>query len=279
MLGLPGKMEASNDASALKQEVRQFWEEVPCGTRGLEKSDRAVFFRALEQERYDLEPYIPGFAKFEEGRGKRVLEVGIGAGTDFVNWVRHGAVATGIDLTEQGVSLTRERLALEGLSADVRVGDAENLPFPADSFDIVYSYGVIHHSPDTQRAVSEIHRVLRPNGRARIMIYHSRSWIAFMLWAVHCAARGKPWKSPRWAMYHYLESPGTKSYARNEARHLFAKFSHVALSVQLSHGDLLLMRPSPKYATLRLLWSLYPRPLVRLTGNALGTNLMIEATK
>src|SRR5262249_23704833 len=158
-------------------------------------------------------------------------------------------------------------------------GDAENLPFAAESFDIVYSYGVIHHSPDTQRAISEIHRVLRPNGRARIMIYHSRSWIGLMLWAAHCAARSNPWKSPRWTMYHHLESPGTKSYARAEARRLFEAFSQVSVTTQLSHGDLLLMRPSPKYAALRLLWSLYPRPLVRLTGNAFGTNLMIEATK
>jgi SAM-dependent methyltransferase len=272
-------MDASKDSGELKQDVRRFWEETPCGTRGLPQEDRKAFFRELERERYDLEPYIRGFARFEEGRDKRVLEVGTGAGTDFVNWARNGAEATGVDLTEQGVTLTRERLALEGLRADVRVADAENLPFSDDTFDLVYSYGVVHHSPDTTRAIREIHRVLRPGGTARVMIYHSPSWIGLMLWGVHCAARGKPWKSPRWAMYHHLESPGTKSYGKGEARRLFGAFSKVSVRTQLSHGDLLLMRPSDKYTAMKFVWSLYPRPLVRLTGNVLGTNLFIEATK
>jgi ubiquinone/menaquinone biosynthesis C-methylase UbiE len=272
-------MDTSRDISKLKRDVRRFWEEIPCGTRGIEKQDRNEFFRELERERYEWEPYIREFARFEEGRGKRVLEVGIGAGTDFINWVRQGAIATGVDLTEQGVALTRERLSLEGLAAEVHVADAESLPFSNDTFDLVYSYGVLHHSPNTARAIREVHRVLRRGGVARVMIYHSPSWTGLMLWLVHCAAKGKPWRTPRWAMYHHLESPGTKSYGRRGARHLFSVFSSVSVRTQLSHGDLLLMRPSEKYRRLQLAWRLYPRGLVRLTGNGLGTGLMIQAVK
>ena len=79
-------------------------------------------------------------------------------------------IATGVDLTQRGVDLTRERLALEGLEAEVRVADAEALPFEDASFDIVYSWGVLHHSPNTQQAVNEVHRVLKPGGVARVMI-------------------------------------------------------------------------------------------------------------
>jgi ubiquinone/menaquinone biosynthesis C-methylase UbiE len=155
-------------------------------------ADRLEFFRQVERERYELEPYIPTFAQFEVARGKRVLEIGVGAGTDFVRWVRAGAEATGIDLTDQAISLVRERLALEELSAKLYVGDAENLPFETDSFDIVYSYGVIHHTPNTAKAVQEIWRVLKANGLARVMIYHLHSWVALLLWAVHCAGRLRP---------------------------------------------------------------------------------------
>lgn len=267
--------------NSLKSAVKSHWEAQPCGTRDIPAGDRRRFFAELEKERYTWEPYLPAFARFEQGAGKRLLEIGVGAGTDFVNWVRHGARATGVDLTEHGVRLTRERLALEGLAADVHVGDAEGLPFDGELFDIVYSWGVIHHSPDTPAAIEEVRRVLKPGGRALIMVYHVHSWVAFMLWAIHCAARLRPWRSPRWAVYHYLESPGTKAYTRGEARALFARFTSASVRTQLAHGDLLLMRPSEKYpsAAYRLLWRLYPRWLIRRLGNRFGMVLLIDAVK
>jgi ubiquinone/menaquinone biosynthesis C-methylase UbiE len=198
-----------------------------------------------------------------------------------VNWVRNGAQAVGIDLTVTAVELTRERLALEGLSAEVMHGDAECLPFESDTFDIVYSYGVLHHSPDTAKAVQEVYRVLKPGGEARIMIYHVPSCVALMLWTIHCLLKGRPWRSPRWAVYHYLESPGTKAYTVKEARKLFASFATPTIRPQLGFGDLLLNRPSMRYQNLfaKLIWALYPRWLVRLTGNRFGTGLLIEARK
>ena len=265
----------------LKNSVKAHWERQPCGTRDLAANNRRAFFAQLEEERYKVEPYLRGFARFAEGRGKKLLEIGVGTGTDFINWVRHGAAATGIDLTEQGVQLTQERLALEGLTAEVRVADAERLPFEDQTFDLVYSYGVLHHSPDTPRAIREVHRVLKVGGLARVMIYHVPSWTGWMLWGIHCLAKLRPWKSPRWAIYHYLESPGTKAYTAAEARALFADFSQVKMRTQLGNGDLLLMRPDQKYQSLpyQLLWSIYPRWLVKLTGNRFGLFLFIEATK
>lgn len=268
-------------AETLKKRVREHWERQPCGTRDLPSGDRRAFFAELERERYAWEPYIKEFARFERGHGKRVLEIGVGAGTDFVNWVRAGANSTGVDLTEAGIALCRERLALEGLSATLQVADAERLPFADASFEIVYSYGVLHHSPNTQRAVDEVHRVLERGGTALIMIYHWPSWTGFLLWTLHCLLAGRPWKSARWAMAQHLESPGTKAYTVREASGLFRAFSSVRIRPQLSHGDLLKMRPSPKYASApyRLLWAAYPRWLVRVTGNHFGTGLLVEATK
>src|SRR5690348_11358810 len=93
----------------LKDAVREHWERQPCGTRGLGSDERRAFFRDLERERYEVDAHIPGWARFERGRDRDLLEIGVGAGTDFTNWVRHGARATGLDLTEAGVELTRER--------------------------------------------------------------------------------------------------------------------------------------------------------------------------
>jgi ubiquinone/menaquinone biosynthesis C-methylase UbiE len=270
-----------DDPTALKQAVKAHWQAVPCGTRDVSAEDRRRFFEQIERERYTWEPYIPAFARFERGRGKRVLEVGVGAATDFINWVRHGAIATGVDLTEQGVELAKERLALEGLAAEVRQADAERLPFSGESFDIVYSWGVLHHTPDTPRAVAEVHRVLKPGGTALVMLYHATSWTGFMLWAAHALAKLRPWKGPRWAIYHHLESPGTKAYTVREARRLFSAFSQVAVRTQLAHGDLLKMRPDRKYQQwyYRLAWALYPRRLIALTGNRFGFDILIEAVK
>jgi ubiquinone/menaquinone biosynthesis C-methylase UbiE len=277
----PKTMHEEPAQDTLKAAVRSHWQAQPCGTREVSPEDRRRFFDQIERERYTWEPYLRPFARFEEGRGKRLLEVGVGAGTDFVNWVRAGAHATGVDLTDHGIALTRERLALEGLQAELSVADAENLPFPEDSFDLVYSYGVLHHSPDTAKAVREVHRVLRPGGTARVMIYHYPSWVCFMVWGVHSVARGRPWESPREAVYRHLESPGTKVYTVAEARELFRDFSRVTVRPQLGHGDLLLMPPAEKYQRPlhRLAWKLYPRGVIRRLGDRLGTALLIEAVK
>lgn len=269
------------DPESLKQSVRAHWEQQACGTRDIPSEDRRGFFVQLERERYEMEPYIRDFARFERGRGQKVLEVGVGAATDFVNWARAGAELTGIDLTHEAVTLAQERLALEGLKATVQQGDAEHLPFADATFDIVYSWGVLHHTPNTQAAIREVHRVLKPGGTALVMIYHVPSWTGFMLWALHSAARLRPWETPRSAIYQHLESPGTKAYTVDEARDLFRDFGSANVRPQLAHGDLLLMRASEKYKRWhhKLMWSLYPRWLVKRTGNALGIYVLIEATK
>lgn len=264
-----------------KQAVRDYWEAEPCGTRGQPVEDRRAFFASIERERYEQEPYLPQFARFRSAAGRRVLEVGIGAGTDFQQWVRHGARAVGLDLTPQGVALTTERVRLDGMAADVLVGDAERLPFPDEHFDLVWSYGVLHHSPDTRTAVREVRRVLRPGGTARIMIYHLWSWTALNVWLFNCALR-LDWRAgPRTALARHLESPGTKAYTRAEARELFAAFSHVDIQTRLGPGDLLLMRSGSRYQSTvaRLAWALYPRPVVRALGDRFGLAMLIEATK
>lgn len=270
------------DDPALKARVRDHWDREPCGTRGLDEPDARARQAQAEAERYAVDEHIPAFARFSAARDLDVLEIGVGAGTDFIQWLRHGARATGVDLSPVSLAEARSRVDAEGhTQARLTVADAEHLPFAAASFDLVYSYGVLHHSPDTPAAIAEVLRVLRPGGEARIMIYHVPSWTGLLLWAVHGAARLRPWMSPRRAIYEHLESPGTKAYTVAEAHALMHGFVDVRVDTALLAGDLLAMRPSQRYqgALARVLWKVYPRGLIRRFGARLGLGLLITARK
>jgi SAM-dependent methyltransferase len=167
----------SDPNADLKERVRAFWQAHPCGTKF---SDAEIgtreFFQRVEAHRYAKEWHIPDAADFASAHGMRVLEIGCGLGTDGAQFAAAGADYTGVDLTEAAVELARKRFQLFDLRGDFRVADAENLDFADESFDLVYAHGVLHHTPDTARAVREIHRVLRANGRAVVMLYHRDSY-------------------------------------------------------------------------------------------------------
>lgn len=147
-----------------KQEVHDFWNEASCGEDlYLAAADRKGY-EAQAEARYRLEPYIFDFADFASARGQKVLEIGVGLGADHQRFAEAGADLYGIDLTERAVEHTRQRLAAFGLSSHLSIGDTERLDFPDESFDRIYSWGVLHHSPDTQKAISEVHRVLKRGG-------------------------------------------------------------------------------------------------------------------
>jgi ubiquinone/menaquinone biosynthesis C-methylase UbiE len=240
---------------ATKEAVRAHWEADPCGSRlASAPPGTAEFFAQVEAERYRLEPFIPSFAEFERWRGKRVLEVGVGLGTDFVRFARAGAEATGVDLTEAAAELVRKRLELEGLDGDVRAADAESLPFEDGSFDLVYSWGVLHHTPGTRRALDEVRRVLAPEGEARIMLYSRRSWFALGVWGKTALLRGKPWRSFTAVLADHVESPGTKAYTQAELERLFDGFSRVSYRRFVTPYDRRVAGPLARLAGPRFGW-------------------------
>jgi SAM-dependent methyltransferase len=238
-----------------KEQVRAYWEADPCGAK-LAAAERGSpeFFAEVEQKRYELEPFVLDFAQFERWRGRRVLEIGVGLGSDFVRFARAGAVATGVDLTDAAVELVRTRVGQEGLEADVRRADAEELPFADGSFDLVYSWGVLHHTPDPAVALAEVRRVLAPGGEARIMLYTRRSWFAFGVWVRAALLRGRPRQSLARAIAAAVESPGTKAYTSAELRELFAGFGSVELVRFLTPYDRRVAGPLARLTGRRLGW-------------------------
>jgi ubiquinone/menaquinone biosynthesis C-methylase UbiE len=259
----------------LKTKVAEFWDAEPCGTRYAgEHGD----FEAHARARYSLEPHIPSFADFESAVGLRVLEIGVGMGSDYQQWLRAGAVATGIDLSAASLDQAQRRCELAGLRPNLHKADAENLPFPDHTFDVVYSYGVMHHSPDTKRCLREAWRVLKPGGKARIMLYHHASLTGAMLWLRYGVWRRQ---SLRQCVYERLESPGTKTFTIAQVTAMMRDFENLRIEQVFSPGDLLLHKPSSRFShpAYRLVWKIFPRTLVRSMGRKWGLFLLITARK
>jgi len=233
----------------LKSQVCDYWNQASCGTEVTnEEKFTPAYFEQIEDFRYTIEPEIFSFAQFTRFRGKKVLEVGVGAGSDFTQWVRAGAHATGIDLTQEALDNTRHRLRLQGLEPEeLRVADAENLPFDDNTFDLTYSWGVIHHSPDTQRCLQEIIRVTKPGGQIRVMIYNRRSLFAYYRYLLAALFKGKPFQSLSKVLFNHQESVGTKAYTFKQVRAMFKNqpVQDLKISAPVTNHDLLYYKSKP----------------------------------
>ena len=259
----------------LKAAVRDYWNTHPCGT---EKSSAAKYSRTyydeLEQRRYEREPEIFSFAQFTRSYGQRILEVGVGAGADFLQWVRSGAKAHGVDLTPEAIQHTERRLEAYGLKAEeLRIADCESLPYEENSFDLVYSWGVIHHSPNTEQALRELVRVCRPGGSCKLMVYNRHSLVAFRLWLKYGLLAGKPWRSLSRVVYHHMESIGTKAYTRKEVEAMLSPLSveNVRIEPTITYYDV-------KDVTNKL-YGLLSGAVARIIGDRFGWFLCVQFHK
>jgi ubiquinone/menaquinone biosynthesis C-methylase UbiE len=166
--------------------VKAYWDARPCNIR---HSTRPVgtreYFDEVEARKYRVEPHIPGFAQFARWNGKKVLEVGCGIGTDTINFARAGARVTAVELSDQSLALARTRADVFGLQDRIRFvsGNAEHLSavIKPEPFDLVYSFGVIHHTTRPENAVAEIRKFMSPASEFRMMVYAKHSWKRIMI--------------------------------------------------------------------------------------------------
>lgn len=159
-------------------DIREFWNAHPCGNEQVEslRADHEAFFQRYDKFRYSREGHILRRLDAIDFKGKRVLEIGLGQGADSEQIIRRGAIWSGLDLTPESIERVSRRLKLRDLPYDrLECGSALDIPFPDNSFDMVFSHGVLHHIPDVRTAQSEIARVLKPTGRLVAMLYARRS--------------------------------------------------------------------------------------------------------
>ncbi|MEK6637500.1 MAG: class I SAM-dependent methyltransferase [Pseudomonadota bacterium] len=277
----PVPTSASAQPSSAKEDVRAFWDEASCGEALYLAGQTAADYDRQAKARYHLEPYIKEFARFGDAQGRRVLEIGVGLGADHEQFARSGALLSGVDLTDRAIANTRQRLAVFELQSNLQVGDAEALPFSDATFDMVYSWGVIHHSPDTPTAADEILRVLAPGGRFAVMIYHRYSMVGYMLWFRYALLKLRPFQSLDDIYSQYLESPGTKAYSLAEAKALFARAERVEARTVLTHGDLLEGQAGQRHTgwMLNVARRLWPRRLIKTLFPTHGLFLLVEGYK
>src|SRR5215471_12463458 len=161
--------------------VRNYWNARPCNIRHSPKPvGTREYFEEVEARKYFVEPHILRFAEFPRWRDKRVLEIGCGIGTDTVNFARHGAWVTAVDLTENSLQLARQHAAVFGLQDRIRFyqANAEELDrvVPIEPYDLVYSFGVIHHTPNPDRVLEQVRRYMHRQSVLKVMVYHRYSW-------------------------------------------------------------------------------------------------------
>jgi len=260
-----------------KDEVQRQWDNDPAGSHYVKAAEPHTldWFEEAEAYRYgEYAPWMAGTMEFARHAGERVLEIGGGMGTDLSQFARHGALVTDLDLSSGHLALARENFTLRGLPGAFVLHDAESLVFDDDMFDVVYSNGVLHHTPNTRDVVREIRRVLKPGGRAIVMMYAENSlhYWRNLVWAIGLKEQQLQQYSMGEIMSRAVERsdnasarPLVKVYTKARLRHLFEGFDDIHI----------VQRQMVSAEVPRLLTRV---PLASL-GRLMGWNLIIKARK
>jgi ubiquinone/menaquinone biosynthesis C-methylase UbiE len=197
-------------SSSLLTKVHGFWNTEACDTSVVQNvSGDADFYEKFREQRYRTQWHIPLLVPFAEAKGKHVLEIGIGNGADGAMFALNGGYYTGADLTEAALEATRKHFEVLGLKGRFQKENAEQLSFTCNSFDIVYSHGVLHHTPNIRQAIDEVWRVLKPGGRAIIMLYHKHSFNYYVRIMAYMRAR---------VLLHILARAGRWDWDRKQVK-------------------------------------------------------------
>jgi SAM-dependent methyltransferase len=234
----------------------------------------------VEARKYFVEPHIPGFAQFERWRGKRVLEVGCGIGTDSINFARAGARLTAVDLSQESLDVCRRRFRVFGLDADLRQADAERLShyLEPQPYDLIYSFGVIHHTPNPSNVIRELLKFCGTHTELRLMLYSRWSWKS--IWITLTQGKGIFWRSHDFVRKHaeaQLDCPVAFTYTARSITDLLEGFE-----VQAMWKDHIFPYRVSDYVRYRYKREWYfrwmPPPLFRWLETRLGWHTLIIAT-
>ena len=163
------------------EEVKQYWDNRPCNIRHSNKSiGTKEYFKEVSLRKYKVEPHILEFADFKKWNGRRVLEVGCGIGTAANSFIENGAIYKGFDISKKSIELAKKRLDIFNLKGEVQEGNIENYT-SKEQYDLIYSFGVLHHTPNIQEAIKNIYKLLKEGGTFKLMLYAKNSWKYFRI--------------------------------------------------------------------------------------------------
>lgn len=252
-------------------DVKKFWQSKPLSSEGIpHELGSPEFFKLYDSQREAIEPipYSYRLHEYTDFKGKKVLDVGSGNGYVLSKYASEGADVHGIDITEAGIDLCRKRFKYLNLKGNFQVADAQEIPFPDDTFDCVCSMGVLHHVPDTQKALHEIFRVLKPGGRLIVMFYHRHSAKYQLKYRVWSWVTGKSMQQLV-NEFDGVGNPKGTVFSKAELGHMLARFSDVKMHVGFLETRDIILRGA-RYLPERLFL-----PLAAL----IGWNLYAKASK
>jgi len=265
-------------------DVQRYWDARPCNIRHSPKPvGSPEYFDEVEARKYFVEPHIRAFAEFERWRGKRVLEVGCGIGTDSINFARAGAQLTAVDLSSESLRIAAQRAEVMGVADRIQFlqANAEEITsVVADGpYDLVYSFGVVHHTPRPERALAEMRSLAAPGGTLKLMVYHRHSWKIFWILATH--GHGRFWKTDELVATHSEAQTGcpvTFTYTRREARDLVERSGFRVRELWVDHVFPYRLRDYVEYRYVKepyFRWM--PQPLFRAFERRVGWHLLVNA--
>ena len=273
-------MAVTTDSASVIDQVRAYWNRRPCNVRhSTSPVGSKEYFDEVEERKYFVEPHIPAFADFSRWRGKKVLEIGCGIGTDSINFARAGADVTVVDLSDESLELCKRRFDVYGLKARFFLGDAEQLSqvVPVEKYDLVYSFGVIHHTPRPERVMEQIKLYCKSDTELRLMLYAKWSWK--VVWIILKYGKGAIWRSDE-LVSKYSEaqtgSPVTYYYSFRGVRWLMRDYN-----VTEMHKDHIFPYEIDKYVKYQYKWVWYfrwlPTAWFSWLEHRLGWHIMITA--
>lgn len=265
------------------QRVKDFWDSYPCNiNHSLHPVGTKEYFDEVEARKYFVEPHILGFAEFERWQDKRVLEIGCGIGTDTVNFARHGAKVTAMDISKESLAIARQRAEAYRLNnISFYCGNAEELKtlVPNEPYDLIYVFGVIHHTPHPKRLIEQMRYYVRPGSIVKIMVYYRYSWKVF--WILVKYGQGHFW---HWAdlIARYSEAetdcPVTFTFTKRQIRKILELNG---LKIKEMHIEHIFPYRIPEYISHRYVKAWYfrmlPQPLFRWLERHFGWHLCITA--
>ena len=250
-------------------DVRVYWDNRPCNVKHSKKEKGTIeYFDEVASKRYNAEPHIPVFVDFERWNGKRVLEIGCGMATEGINFAKFGAEYTGVDLSQQSLDLAKKRFEVYNEKGTLYHGNSEELSsfVPVKTYDLIYSFGVIHHSPNPSKIFDEIYKYTDENSVLKIMLYAKNSWKNYMIEAGHDQPEAQ------------YGCPIANTYTKNEVKNLMSKFE--VTSIEQTHIFPYQIEPYKKGEFIKQPWfEAMPDDIFNVLKKNLGWHLLITARR